>query len=146
MKYSELVAGRVITCNPYTLSEQEILEFARQFDPQPFHIDKEQALQTRWKGLIASGFHTCAIAMRMVAAEVLPGSGSMGSPGLDYVKWPHPVRPGDTLTLKVNILESKRSNSGNVGVIHWQWQLFNQDEIVVLDLAATSLFTLKVEG
>ncbi len=143
MKYAELTPGRVISSGTYAVTEEEILAFARQYDPQPFHIDREQAARTRWKGLIASGFHTCAMAMRLFTTAVLQDSESIGSPGLDYVKWLHPVRPGDALTLTATVLEAKPSKSGTVGAVRMRWQLFNQSGIAVLDLTATSLFDLQ---
>ena len=143
MKYAELTLGRVVTSGSYAVTEEEIIEFARHYDPQPFHVDKEQAARTRWNGLIASGFHTCAIAMRLFTTAVLLDSESIGSPGLDYVNWPHPVRPGDVLTLKATVVEARPSKSGKVGVVKMHWQLFNQNGAVVLDLSATSLFNLQ---
>jgi acyl dehydratase len=140
MKFSDFHVGQVIEAGPHTIDELSIIEFANRFDPQPFHVDKSSADQGRWNGLIASGFHTCCIAMRLVADSILRESGSCGSPGLEYVKWPSPVRPGDALHLRVHVLEVRRSRSRNYGVVRWQWYLLNQHDQPVLDLIATSLF------
>lgn len=143
MKFADFQVGQVLEFGSYDLSEQELVEFAQRFDPQPFHTDREAAAKTRWGGLIASGFHTCSIAMRLVVDHVLAGSESFGSPGLDSVKWLHPVRPGDTLRMRAEIIDVKRSSSGRVGSLLWRWMLVNQNGTVVLDLLATSLFDLR---
>lgn len=143
MKFAELQAGTTLEIGAHEVTEREILDFAQRYDPQPFHVDAEAARASRWQGLIASGFHTCALAMSLMVEHVLRDSESIGSPGLDYVKWPHPVRGGDTLRLRVNVLETTHSSSGRMGVVRWQWLLVNQNDRVVLDLAATSLFTLR---
>jgi acyl dehydratase len=143
MKFAELQPGRRIEAGPTRVLATEIIDFARKFDNQWFHTDPMRAESGAWNGLIASGFHTCAIAMQMVAETILQGSESYASPGLAYVKWPHPVRPNDLLNLHVEVLEAKVSTSKPwLGVIRWRWQLVNQDAVVVLDLEATSLFNL----
>lgn len=139
MKFAQFEAGQVLPAGPYTVTEAEITAFAGQWDPQWFHTDPEAAAQGPFEGLIASGWHTCGIAMRLVTDAFLAGSESFASPGLAYVKWPHPVRPGDTLRLKATVLEARYSRNG-LGVLRWRWQLFNQAEVEVLDLEATSLF------
>lgn len=103
MKFADLRAGMVITGGPLQVTEAEILEFARKFDPQWFHTDVQRAAEGRWGGLIASGWHTCALAMRMAVDAILHDSESFGSPGLGEVSWRVPVRPGDTLTLHARV-------------------------------------------
>lgn len=143
MKFAELTAGRRIEAGPTRVLASEIVEFARKYDNQWFHTDPMKAESGVWNGLIASGFHTCSIAMQMVAATILEGSESYASPGLAYVKWPNPVRPNDMLTLYVDVIESKLSTSKPwLGVIRWNWRLLNQHAATVLDLEATSLFKL----
>lgn len=143
MKFAQFHVGQIIEAGPYEVSEEEILQFARAYDPQWFHTDREAAAQGVFGGLIASGWHTCGIAMRLVAQAALEGSESFASPGLDYVKWPHPVRPGDTLRLHAEVLDVRRSASRNdLGILRWRWQLHNQVGGQVLDLVATSLFRL----
>src|SRR5262245_22569506 len=121
MKFAELCVGRILDLDPCTVTESDIIEFARRYDPQPFHTDVDAALGTRWQGLIASGFHTCSLAMRMVADHLLRESDSMGSPGLEYLRWPNPVRAGDVLHLRVEVLDTKISSSGRVGIVRWRW-------------------------
>lgn len=140
MKFSDYTPGQIIRLGPVTISEQEIVSFARAYDPQWFHTDIERAGSGRWKGLIASGWQTCGLAMRMVVEGPLAGSESFASPGLDYLKWTAPVRPGDRLHLKLSVIETRKSSSGSIGSVRWRWQMFNQDEIEVLDLLAISLF------
>ena len=143
MKFAEFSAGQVIEAGPYEVSEDEVLRFATAYDPQWFHTDAQAAKGGRFEGLIASGWHTCGIAMKLLAEKALAGSESFASPGLAYVKWPHPVRPGDRLTVKATVLDARRSRSqGSLGILRWRWQLFNAAGTEVLDLEATSLFDL----
>lgn len=142
MKYADFVPGTVLTLGPEEMTEAAIIEFARQYDPQPFHVDPVAARATRWGGVIASGLHTCSVAMRLVARELLEGSEAMGSPGLDHLRWPNPVRPGDQLTMRVEVLDRGVSKSGRVGSVRWKWTLTNQRAESVLELESTTLFSL----
>src|SRR5262245_30155594 len=143
MKFAELHADQILEVGACKVTAAEIIEFANRYDPQPFHIDAAAAQASRWRGLIASGWHTCSIAMRMVVDHVLKDSESMGSPGLEYLKWPNPVRAGDELRMRLHVLETSLSKSGRVGIVRWQWTLLNQNDAPVLDLIATSLFSLE---
>lgn len=144
MRFSQFAPGMVITAGPYAVKEAEVLQFAKAYDPQWFHTDAEAATTGRFGGLIASGWHTCSIAMRLIADEALHGSESFASPGLAYVKWPHPVRPGDALHMRATVLEARASRSQTgLGILRWRWQLFNAHAVEVLDLEATSLFDLN---
>ena len=143
MKFADFQVDQVIEAGPYVLSQDELLSFAREWDPQWFHTDPEAAAQGPHGGLIASGWQTCGIAMRLAVAAALAGSESFASPGLAYVKWTHPVRAGDALSLKATVLDTRRSASQpTLGILRWRWQLFNQADVQVLDLEATSLFKL----
>lgn len=145
MRFAEINPGQVIAAGPETITEREILEFAREFDPQWFHTDPARAAASTWNGLIASGWQTCAIAMRLVVAAALTGSESFGSPGLAYLKWESPVRPGDELRLVIDVLDKRVALSRpSLGIVRWRWRLFNQRFDPVLDLEATSLFDLAV--
>jgi len=147
MRFAEFHAGQVLEAGPYHLSQTELLQFAQQWDPQWFHTDPEAAAQGPFQGLIASGWHTCGIAMRLVADAFLKGSESFASPGLGYVKWPNPVRPQDSLRVRVTVLETRTSQSKpDLGILKWRWQLYNQAGAEVLDLEATSLFKLQIAG
>lgn len=144
MRFSDFKEDMVIEAGPYAVTEAEVLQFAKAYDPQWFHTDPEAASTGRFAGLIASGWHTCGIAMRLIADTALHGSESFASPGLAYVKWPHPVRPGDSLRMQATVIETRvsRTNSA-MGILRWRWQLFNANDIEVLNLEATSLFDLN---
>ena len=109
--FEDFSTGEVALSAPYTITRDEIVEFARRYDPQPFHIDAAAAERSMYKGLIASGWHTCAIAMRLICDLYITDSHSMGSPGVDNVRWVKPVRPDDTLRLRWTVLETKPSRS-----------------------------------
>ena len=116
-------ASRVIT-------REEIVAFARQFDPQPFHVDEEAAKATPYGGLIASGLHTAAICMRLVVDRAVGNgaAGSLGSPGVDELRWLRPVRPGDELTVRIEVLEVTPSRSKpDRGVVKLRYTMRNQD-------------------
>jgi len=146
MKFADFRAGQVLRLGPVRIAEAEIVEFAKAYDPQWFHTDAQRASTGRWRGLIASGWHTCSIAMRLICEGPLAGSESIGSPGLAYLKWSAPVRPGDELALEVDVLETRVSGSGRIGSVRWRWRLFNQRREEVLDTEATSLFELRPDA
>lgn len=144
MKFAEFKEGMLIHAGPVTVTEAEMLHFARQYDPQWFHTDVERAAQGRWGGLIASGWHTCALAMRMAVDAALHDSESFGSPGLGEVRWRVPVRPGDELRLEARVHALRRSASReDLGIVNWAWVVRNQHGEAVLELDATSLFDLS---
>ncbi|PZQ67240.1 MAG: acyl dehydratase [Variovorax paradoxus] len=144
MKFADFFAGQVIEAGPHTVTEDELVVFARQWDPQWFHTDAQAAAQGVFGGLIASGWHTCAIAMRLVVQAALDGSESFASPGIDHIRWARPVRPGDALRLRAEVLEARRPDTrARLGILRWRWQLFNQHQAEVLDATVTSLFRLR---
>ena len=143
MRFAELRPGMVLnTPSRAPITEPEIVEFATRYDPQWFHTDPARASTSRWQGLIASGWHTCSIAMHLLVTHILADSESIGSPGLEQVKWPHPLRPGDEVALRVEVLQTRQSSSGRIGIVRWRWVLTTQSQIEVLDLIGTSLFEL----
>lgn len=143
MKFAQFYAGQIIEEGPYVLSEEELLSFAKAYDPQWFHVQPDTAAGGPFKGLIASGWQSCGIAMNLMVKAALHDSESFASPGLNYLKWLAPVRAGDSLSVKATVLETRVSASKpTLGVLRWRWQLFNQDKVEVLDLEATSLFDL----
>lgn len=145
MRFADLHPGQVFTAGPVSLSERQMTEFARAYDPQWFHTDPQAAGRSRWGGLIASGWHTCALAMRLAYEHVLSGSESIGSPGLAYLNWPAPVRPDEPLTMRMDVIEVRRSqNKPQLGILRWRWRLSHTDGRDALDLEATSLFELPV--
>jgi len=142
LRFGDLTVGRTIEVGPRHVSADEIVAFATQYDPQPFHMDPVRAQASRWGGLIASGWMTCSIAMELVVRGILDGSASYGSPGVEAVEWTHPVRPGDLLRVIVMVLESRVSRSQRTGIIRWRWELLNQADVLVMRLVATSFFEL----
>lgn len=143
MKFNEFHPGQVIHAGPCTATEAEILDYAGRWDPQWFHMNPAAAAKGPFNGLIASGMQTLAIAMSLVVPAVLDGSESYASPGLAYVKWLHPLRPGDQVRLQISVLEVRRStHKPHLGIVRWRWQLFNQNAQEVLDTEATSMFNL----
>ena len=147
MRFAELTTGRVLHLGPVSLTEEEILAYARAYDPQWFHTDPVRAAGGPWQGLIASGWHTCAVAMRLVVTQVLADSESFGSPGLAYLKWENPVRVDDALRVTVEVLEQRIAKSKpTLGILRWRWRVANQRDEPVLDLEATSLFDLTPQA
>lgn len=143
MRFADFHVGLRLVAGPATLTEDEVVGFARAYDPQWFHADPARAATGRWRGLIASGWQTCGVAMRLAVDHFLAGSESFGSPGLEYLKWLQPVRPGDALMLHVEVLDARRSGrQPSLGIVQWRWQLRNQRDLDVLELVATSLFDL----
>ena len=143
MQFAQIQVGMSIDCGRRVVTEAEIIEFAKRYDPQWFHTDVVRARESRWNGLISSGWLTCAIAMELAVKKLLADSESIGSPGVEQLKWLNPVRPDDELHLRIEVLETKVSRSGAVGVVKWRWLLSNQAAVTVLDVIATSLFQLE---
>ena len=143
MKFAEFEPGLVIHHGPVIVNEAEMLAFSRTYDPQWFHIDPERAQDGRWNGLIASGWMTCSLAMRMAVEAFMHDSEAFGSPGVERLRWMHPVRPGDQLRLEATV-DSRRISStrDDLGIVRWSWRLFNQDAVQVLELEVTTLFDL----
>ena len=140
MRFSELVPGVVIRTPPRLVTAKEMVEFASRYDPQWFHTDPVRAREGRWKGLIASGWHTCAIAMELMVRHVLADSEAFGSPGIESIKWLEPVRPDDGVALRFEVLRSSKSPSGRTGILLSKTELWNQKDRQVLTFQSTSLF------
>lgn len=117
------------------VTAEEIVAFARQFDPQPFHLDAEAARHSAFGQLVASGWHTVALLMRLLVDGLLNDTISMGSPGVDAVRWLRPLRPGDTLRARFTVLEATPSKSrSTMGIIRSRLEAFNQDDEPVMTL------------
>jgi len=130
-------AGQRFELGRRTLSEADILAYAREYDPQPFHVDREAATASIYGGLIASGWHTMSVFMRLCVDGLLLRAHSMGSPGVDSVKWPAPVRPGDTLTASLTVTEVRPSNSKpDRGFVRNSGRMLNQKGETVLAFEA----------
>jgi acyl dehydratase len=142
LRFSDLTPGVVVRTKPRVVTSKEIIEFATRYDPQWFHVDPVRAREGRWRGLIASGWHTCAIAMELMVHHVLAGSESFGSPGVDTVKWQYPVRPDDAVALHFEVLRSSKSPSNRTGILLSKSELWNQNDRQVLTLQGTTLFDI----
>lgn len=136
----DLVVGEVAEFGDRLMTAEEIIRFAREFDPQPFHIDAEAAGASVFGGLIASGWHSAAVAMRMCVDAFLSPESSMGSPGVDELRWHLPVRPGDRLRLRVTTLEILPSRSKpDRGIARHRMELLNQHGQAVMSFIAMAL-------
>jgi acyl dehydratase len=125
----------------HTFGEEEILAFGRQFDPQPFHTGRGTAEGTVFGGLIASGWHTCAVGMRLMVESTISRTESLGSPGIDNVRWLKPVRAGDTVRYTRIVLESRASASRpRVGLVKHRWEAVNQAGELVLTMEGWGMF------
>lgn len=139
--FEDFFAGQEIPLGTRSVSEQEIIAFASQFDPQPFHVDHDAAAASHFGGVIASGWHTCSMMMRMVVDGLMAASSSMGSPGVDKVRWILPVRAGDTLTVTYLTTAVKASASRpDRGVVWSTWQALNQDGKLVCTIEGMGMF------
>ena len=134
MRYWEdFRVGEVVELGPVTVTHEEIVEFASRFDPQPFHVDAEAGRKTPYGGLIASGWHSAAIYMGMFVRGVLTGTASLGSPGVEELRWLAPVRPGDRLRGRAVITDVVPSSTNTRrGTIFGTHELINQDDVVVM--------------
>jgi acyl dehydratase len=142
--FEDYVPGTVHEFGSATVEESEIIDFAKRFDPQDFHTDPEAAARGPFAGLIASGWHTGALMMRMLVENYLSKASSLGSPGIDELRWLRPVRPGDTLRLRATVLESKRSQSKpDRGVVWTLTEVLNQNAEVVMSVKAMTLIRCR---
>ncbi len=140
--FEDLEPGHSFDLGSYTVSKEDILEFAKKYDPQPFHLDEEAAKTSLYGGLIASGWQSAAIYMRIFVQTMMAKAAGMGSPGIDELRWKRPVRPGDTLTGKFTILE-KKPFRGNIGLIRADNVLTNQEDKIVMSFVGQMLFAKK---
>jgi len=139
--WEDFTPGEVVEIGRHTFAEDEIIAFARQFDPQPFHTDPEAAKQTFFGGLIASGWHTCAIGMRLMVQQYIGRSASAGSPGVDNIRWRAPVRPGDTITYRRVTLEARPSGSKpDLGLVRTRSEGLNQRGEIVMTMEGWGMF------
>jgi acyl dehydratase len=145
--FEDYIPGHVHEIGTVTISESEIIEFARQFDPQYFHTDPEKAKSSRFGGLIASGWHTAGLVMRLYVEHYLSHVASLASPGIDELRWPNPVRPGDILHARVSILDARPSRSKpDRGVVRGKMEAFNQEDELVLSLIGISIIGRRSRG
>ncbi|MBT9456360.1 MAG: MaoC family dehydratase [Burkholderiaceae bacterium] len=141
LAFEDFVVGQVREFGGRTVGKDEILQFAAAYDPQPLHLDEVAAEASVLGGLSASGWHTCAMVMRMMCDDYLLNSTSQGSPGIDNLRWLRPVRPGDTLRVRMTVLEARESKSRpQIGLIRSSWAVFNQHGEQVLSMEGWGMF------
>lgn len=139
--FEDFYEGQELPMGSKTVTEEEIIAFATQFDPQPFHIDHAAAQASHFGGVIASGWHTCSMMMRLIVDGLMTRSSSMGSPGLEKVRWILPVRPGDTLTVTYLTQQVRASDSKpDRGVVWSKWQAVNQHGELVATIEGMGMF------
>jgi acyl dehydratase len=136
--------GSVHLFGTISVEEADIVEFARRFDPQIFHTAPQEASKTMFGGVIASGWHTASLMMRLFVDHYLSAVASLGSPGVDELRWKEPVRPGDTLSLRVTVEETRRSRSKpDRGVLISFIEVINQKESVVMSMRAVNMLLCR---
>ena len=139
--WEDMHPGDVRDLGTITPTREEIIAFASQFDPQPFHLDDEAAQASVFGALCASGWHTCSMAMRLIVTNFLHQAASLGSPGLENIKWLKPVLPGDTLRLEHSVIETRpMSKRPDVGLVRTEWNMFNQHGDKVLHMEGWGMF------
>jgi acyl dehydratase len=145
--WEDFAPGRVFETPTRTLAEEDIVRFAREYDPQSFHTDAEAARASPFGGLIASGWQTCSVTMRLMCDGYLLETSCVGSPGLEELRWLKPVRPGDTLRLKATVVESTPSGKQpNRGTVLFRWHTLNQNDEVVLSMRGRQMFLRREPG
>ena len=138
--FEDYIPGAVYEFGAIAVEQEEVISFARRFDPQVFHTDPELAQNTIYGGLIASGWHTAGLMMRLFADHYLSKVASLGSPGVDELRWKLPVRPGDELSIRVTVSEAKRSRSKpDRGMVRSFIEVINQNREVVMTMKAMTL-------
>jgi acyl dehydratase len=139
--FEDYLVGSVHEFGSIAVEQDEVIAFAKRFDPQVFHTDPESAKKTIFNGLIASGWHTAGLMMRLFADHFLPKVASLGSPGVDELRWNKPVRPGDELSVRVTVLETRRSRTKpDRGIVHSFIEVMNQNRDVVMGMKAVNIF------
>lgn len=139
--WEDFPVGKVTEFGGITLTQEDIMRFAKEFDPQPFHVDEDAAKQSVFGGIIASGWHTCGLAMRMMCDAYLLESASLGSPGVENIRWLKPVRPGDTLRVRSVVLEARPLESKpHVGLVRTRWEVLNQNGEEVMQMEGFGMF------
>jgi len=147
LSFEDFEVGKAYTIGSHTFTREEIVNFAEQFDPQPFHVNDAAAEASIYGGLIASGWHTCSVMMGLLVRNFLAGSTSMGSPGLDELSWLKPLRAGDTLTMKNTVVGKRVSASKpDRGIVETRWEGYNQHDEMVVMVRTKALFGLRHPG
>ena len=145
--WEDFPVGSVREFGAYPVTRDAVIAFAREFDPQPFHLDDDAAEASLFGRLAASGWHTCAIAMRMMCDAYLLDAASLGSPGLEKLSWLRPVYPGDTLHVRLEVLEARPlATRPGVGLVRSRWDVMNQANETVLTMEGFGMFRRRSAG
>ena len=147
MYFEDIVVGASQSFGRYEVTREEVLEFARKYDPQPFHLDDEAAAQTHFGRISASGWHTCAMTMSMLVENLKANKqAGLGSPGVDELRWQKPVYPGDTLRCESTVIEKRRSKSRReMGIFKSRLTVFNQHDEPVMQMTSNGLIRVRDE-
>ncbi len=144
--FEDVTVGDTDEFGSKTFTQAEIIAFAEKYDPQPFHIDEKAAAQSIYGGIIASGWHTAAATMRMMVDNMIDTEASLGSPGVDDLRWYKPVRPGDTIRVRTEVIDKKRSRSRpNMGTIFGKLEVLNQNNEVVMSFKSIGMTLARSE-
>jgi acyl dehydratase len=143
--FEDILVGSKSSYGHYEVTTEEVLEFAEKYDPQPFHLDNEAAAQTHFGRMSASGWHTCAMTMRMMVENMkVNQQAGLGSPGVDEIRWLKPVYPGDTLRVESEILSKRRSKSKHeMGSFVGRTTVYNQHDVAVMTMVSTGLIRVR---
>jgi acyl dehydratase len=142
--FEDFPVGQTLELGSHQFSAEGIVAFGTAFDPQVYHVDPQRAKTSVWGGLIASGWQTASVYMRLLVDNLLSGTASLGSPGLDSLKWLKPVRPGDTLHARITFLEASPSRSRpDRGIVRSRGEMVNQDGEVVMQIEAVNFFARR---
>ncbi len=142
--FEDYVLGTSYECGSFSVDAASIISFAKEFDPQSFHVDPVAAADGPFGGLIASGWHTAALTMRLLVENYLSPEASLGGAGVDEIRWPHPVRPGDTLRVRATVVESRQSGSKpDRGIIKTLIETTNSDSRIVMRCTAINFLRVR---
>lgn len=145
--YEDFDIGSAVQLSAHTFTREEIVGFAERYDPQPFHLSEAAGEASPFGGLVASGWNTCSAMMGILVRDMVGDSTSMGSPGLDNIRWIKPVRVGDTVRLTVRVLDKRVSKSKpDRGIVQTRWEAHNQHGELVLTVDSAALFGLRNPG
>jgi acyl dehydratase len=144
--FDDYATGATYDCGSVSVDQAEMISFAKMFDPQPFHVDPEAAARGPFGGLVASGWLTAALVMRQLVEHYVSAEASLGSPGLDEIRWPYPVRAGDTLRVRATVVETRRSLSKpDRGIVRTMAEAVNQDGRPVMRATAINFLRVRPE-
>jgi acyl dehydratase len=143
--FEDIHVGSVGKFGAYRVTREEVMDFARKYDPQPFHLSDEAAAQTHFGRLSASGWHTCSMVMSMLVENLKQNrQAGLGSPGVDELRWLKPVYPGDTLRCETEVLEKRQSQSRpEMGIFKSKLTVFNQDDVAVMSMISNGLVATR---